>query len=173
MKNAITLISALLIISSSYAQDAIPPAYLVQQDFPDSVGNLLLVDANGEHIKLSTIVKKHQGKRVVIDLWASWCGDCIAGMPKLYELRKNSDSGKVDFIFISVDKEDSKWKKGIERFNIEGEHYRIEIGWKNAFSNYIDLDWIPRYLVLDEKGRIILPKAIVADDKSLQKLLSE
>ena len=38
-------------------------------------------------------------------------------------------------------------------------------------SKYIDVDWIPRYLILDETGVIILPKAIKISDKEIKELV--
>ena len=171
--SSLFFICSLLFASNINAQNAIPPSYLVKQDFPDSVANLSLVNFNGEHVTLGEMIKTYAGKKIIVDMWATWCADCIVSMPKLDELRKKLNGEKVAFVYISVDKEEGKWKKGIERFNIQGDHYRIETGWYNSLSNYIDLDWIPRYFVVSEKGRIIFPKAILADDGALQKLLNE
>ena len=35
---------------------------------------------------------------------------------------------------------------------------------KGEFGQSIDLDWIPRYILVDADGNIALKKAIVADD---------
>ncbi len=39
--------------------------------------------------KVREILKKHQGKVTVIEVWASWCSDCVKAMPKLKELQAN------------------------------------------------------------------------------------
>src|SRR5690554_6809680 len=33
-------------------------------------------------------LEKYKGKPILVDIWASWCPDCIKGMPKLHELQK-------------------------------------------------------------------------------------
>ena len=176
IKKTIALLSLLLCLSTPrvlYAQDAPPPSYLTQQDFPDSVARLTLQSSAGDQVTLAEVVKAHRGNKVVLDFWASWCKDCLVGFPTLDQLMTQTQSQGVDYVLISLDKKERKWKAAIKRFNIRGEHYRIAEGWKNALSNYVELDWIPRYLVLDERGRMMLPKAITADDEALRKSLLE
>ncbi len=162
-----------LAVIKSLGQDAPPPAYLVQQDFPDSVTDLTLLKLNGNNTSFLDVLELYKGKKVVVDFWASWCKDCIGGVPKIKKLRDKTSDDKVVYLFISLDKDEAKWKAAINRFDIKGEHYRIEIGWQNTLSNYVELDWIPRYVVLNEQGRIIMPKAVSADDKALLKSLIE
>ena len=42
-------------------------------------------------------------------------------------------------------------------------------GWEGDFATFVDLDWIPRYMVVDADGTIELFKAIKMDDKELLK----
>jgi len=171
MKIFILSFSIFLFSFSSYSQDAPAPEYLIKQDFPDSVKNLTLTSLDGKTIQFSELLNTHKGEKVVIDIWASWCRDCIGGLPKVNDLQKKTQGENVVYVFLSLDKEEAKWKSAIERFTINGEHFWITAGWKNPLSNYIVLDWIPRYIVLDENGKIILPKAITADDKKLTDVL--
>ncbi len=162
---------AICLSFSVFGQDDAAPDYLMSQDFPDSVKTLPLVLLDRSETTFGELLESHKGKKLVIDFWASWCKDCLVGLPSLNKLKKKTAKKNVDYVFISVDKEDKKWRSAIFRHDMLGENYRIEVGWKNTLCNYIGLDWIPRYIVIDEVGRIILPKAITASDKQLFKLL--
>lgn len=160
-------------ISNLNAQDRIAPDYLMVQQLPDSVQNTTLVSLNGTSTTLSEILEQYQGKKILVDFWASWCRDCVASVPKYKEFRKKTKKQKIIYLLLSVDKDNSKWKASIAKFKIKGEHFRFVQGWKNPFSNYVDLDWIPRYLILDEEGKIIQPKSVHIDDDSLIEALTD
>ena len=124
-----------------------------------------MIASDGSEIVFKDILNKYKGKTVVIEIWASWCGDCIAGMPKLKTLQ--SENPDLVYVFLSVDKTADKWKTGIEKHQLKGEHFLITDGMNGVFGKSIDLDWIPRYMVVDKKGKIVLYKAIKADDEEL------
>lgn len=112
-------------------------------------------------VAFNEILKKHSGKTVVIEVWASWCGDCLKAMPKLKELQANNPD--VDYVFISMDKAEDKWKAGIEKHALQGDHYWATDGMKGVFGKAIDLDWIPRYIIVDKNGKIVTYRAIETD----------
>ncbi|AWG26716.1 TlpA family protein disulfide reductase [Flavobacterium kingsejongi] len=125
-----------------------------------------MIALDGKEIAFKDILQKHKGKTIVIDVWASWCPDCIKGMPKVKELQEEFQKNTV-YLFLSMDKNADAWKKGIEKYEVKGEHYLVTDGMKGIFGKSIKLDWIPRYMIVDKKGKIVLYKAIVADDEKL------
>lgn len=168
---AFIILSFIFVTTSGFSQHQPVPDYLTTQAFPDSIKTLPLIQPDGNHISFGDMLQLYKGKKVVIDIWASWCRDCLVGLPKLEALKHKTGTTNVVYVFLSVDKDDPKWKNAIHRYNIRGEHYCVEGGWKTPLSNYIVLDWVPRYLVLDESGMIIMPKAIHADDVAMEKVL--
>ena len=120
-----------------------------------------LATLDGKEISFQEILAKHKGKTIVIDVWASWCSDCIKAMPKVKDMHKKNP--KADYIYISMDKTAEKWKAGIEKYELDGEHYLAPDGMKGKFGKAIDLDWIPRYIVIDKKGKIAIYRAIETD----------
>ena len=166
MPKSIIISILVLFAIPSMSQNQPVPDYLVKHSFPDSVLNIPVVGLDGMQGTFGDMLKSFQGRRVVLDIWGSWCRDCIVGLPKLEALKKTTDPEKVVYVFLSVDEDDKKWRAAINRFfRIAGEHYRIPQGWKNALSNYIVLDWVPRYMTLNEDGRVVMPKAIEAGEK--------
>ena len=131
-----------------------------------------LLATDGSQVAFKDIIKKQKGKITVIEVWASWCGDCVKAMPKVKELQANHP--EVAYTFISMDKTSDKWLAGIEKHQLKGDHYMANDQMKGVFGQAIDLNWIPRYIILDKTGKIVLYRAIETDfeliDATLNKL---
>ncbi|OYX25312.1 MAG: redoxin [Flavobacteriales bacterium 32-35-8] len=123
------------------------------------------ITLNGDSIPFKEILEAHKGKTIVIDVWASWCSDCIKGMPKVKALQDNFKDAA--YIFLSLDKSQDSWKKGIVKYDVQGAHYFMQSGWKGPFGTFVELDWIPRYMIVNPDGTIKVFKAIEADDNKL------
>ncbi|GGK19361.1 alkyl hydroperoxide reductase [Yeosuana aromativorans] len=161
MKNLKHLIIIGLVFFSCSAQE---PTTFSKEALNDT-----FVTLQGENVTFKSILEAHKGSTLVIDIWASWCKDCIGGMPKVKALQQAHP--EVTYIFLSLDKTQEAWKKGIEKYDVQGNHYFMQSGWKGPFGNFVALDWIPRYMVVDKDGNIKLYKAIEADDQNIKNVL--
>lgn len=137
----------------------------VETQFSEAALNDKFVTLNGDSVLFKTILEKHLGNTVFIDIWASWCKDCLEGLPSVKELQQKHP--EVDFVYLSLDKTQKAWKKGIDRLEIKGDHYFMQSGWKGAMGTFLDLDWIPRYMIIDKQGSIKVFKAIKTTDITL------
>lgn len=127
---------------------------------------------NGTQITIKDLLSKHKGKILVLDMWASWCRDCINALPAARTLENNNPN--VDFVFLSLDRSEEAWKKGLDKHELANkENYWFFSGWKNDFNNYIDLNWIPRYIVINQKSDIAKYYAITPNDPDIQKTIDE
>ena len=136
----------------------------------ESLSKKLITPGNKE-ISFKEILKNHKGKVTVIEIWASWCGDCVKAMPKVKEMQTNNPD--VDYIFISMDKAFDKWQTGIEKHKLEGDHYWAADGMKGEFGKSINLDWIPRYIIIDKNGNIVIYRAIETDFDKINEQLKK
>lgn len=145
------------IISCSTAQ---------KKEFTKEALNEQMASLEGNKFTLQEILNKHKGKTIVIDVWASWCSDCIKGMPKVHALQEKYPD--VAYVFLSYDKTPEAWQAGISKHNVRGDHYLIMSNWKGGgFKEAADIDWIPRYIVVDKTGKVALYRAIEADEEQL------
>ncbi len=162
MKKILALLVAVVSFSCSNAQ---------KKSFSKEALAETLVAFDGSEVTFQSILEKHKGKTIVLECWASWCGDCVKAMPKIKELQANNPD--VVYVFLSCDKTLDKWKEGIEKHELKGNHYLIKDGQKGSFGKSIDLDWIPRYIIVNKKGQISLYRAIETDFELIQKTLKE
>ncbi|MCG9793617.1 TlpA family protein disulfide reductase [Flavobacterium algicola] len=139
--------------------------------FNEEALNETLMTRDGNQVSFESILKENQGKTTVIEIWASWCGDCIGAMPKLKELQANHPD--VNYVFISMDKSDTAWQNGIEKHELKGAHYMANDQMKGKFANAVDVDWIPRYIIIDKTGKIALYRAIETDFDKIDKTITE
>jgi thiol-disulfide isomerase/thioredoxin len=163
MKKYIYILFAFIILTACKAQEE--PKQFSAEALKDTF--LTLEDTQ---ITFQEILDKHKGQTIVIDVWASWCGDCLKGLPKLKAIQEQFPN--ADYVFLSLDKKIPSWKKGIEKYNIIGDHYYMSSGWKGAFGTFLDLDWIPRYLVVDKNQNITVFKAVTAEDNKIKTALN-
>ena len=65
-----------------------------------------------------------------------------------------------------------KWQAGISKHELKGEHFLIPDGMKGTFAKTINLDWIPRYIIVDKKGKVALYRAVETDHEKIQTTLN-
>jgi thiol-disulfide isomerase/thioredoxin len=162
MKKILVLLLAVISFSCSQAQKI---------SFSKEALSETLLATDGNQVAFKDILKNHKGKTLVIEVWASWCGDCVKAMPKIKELQANNPN--VDYVFISMDKTVDKWKEGITKHELKGDHFMANDQMKGVFGKAIDLDWIPRYIVIDKKGKIVIYRAIETDFEKINATLKE
>lgn len=161
MKKMLAIFIAFASFSCSQAQ---------KTNFSPVALNEKLLSLSDQQVAFKDILKKNKGKTVVVEMWASWCGDCVKAMPKLKALQANHP--EVNYVFISMDKTAEKWKQGIEKHEIKGDHYMVNDQMKGVFAKAIDLDWIPRYIIIDKKGNIVRYRAVETDFDVIEETLN-
>lgn len=110
------------------------------------------VSPEGKEVSLNDF----KDKVIFVDIWATWCSPCIAALPHIIELQKNYIyRNDIVFIFLSHDRKDGKWErylsdhpefKGIQ-LRAREEDKVLEKEWK--------VNGIPRYILIDKKGKIL------------------
>ncbi|WCT13461.1 TlpA family protein disulfide reductase [Mucilaginibacter jinjuensis] len=118
--------------------------------------NFSLADTSGKIYTLS----QFNNKVVVLDLWFSGCGECIAAYPffKLVEEKFRNDTCVV-FISICEDVEKRNWIKSMRtgRYtsNLAVNLYTMGQGDKHDIIRHYDIDGYPTFIVIDKNGRLM------------------
>lgn len=126
-----------------------PQAAFVGQQFTD----LEMADAEGKMHKISELVG--QGKWVLVDFWASWCGPCRAEMPNVLEAYNKYHAKGLEVVGISFDQNREAWLKAVAQLKLPWLQLSDLKGWKCAAAPVYKIEGIPDNILIDPQGKII------------------
>lgn len=124
----------------------------------DAEDIFLLYDEDGKKVTL----KDFKGKVIYVDFWASWCMPCRRQFPASKELHarfSKKEAKQVVFLYISLDKSEADWKRGLEQNDIEGVRTYSPSNWSSEMAQYYRINSIPRYMIINKKGEVVDPNA--------------
>ena len=126
-----------------------PKTAFIGQQFID----LEMADPDGKMHKISELVG--EGKWVLVDFWASWCGPCRAEMPNVLEAYNKYHEKGFEVLGISFDQKKDAWVKAIEQIKMPWMQLSDLKGWQCAAAPAYKIDAIPDNILIDPQGKII------------------
>ncbi|MGB5545068.1 MAG: TlpA disulfide reductase family protein [Polyangiales bacterium] len=131
------LVAAVLLVASNASAlepGATPPAI----DAPDQLG---------KKVELSVL----QGKVVLIDFWASWCGPCKQEMPVLEALHKKYAEQGLVIVGINIDNNAKKMNKFLKGTPVS---FRIVHDRKLAVASKYEPGTMPTSYFVGRDGKV-------------------
>ena len=141
------------------------------KEFSKEVLNDSFYTLDSKSIRLKEVLELYKGQKVLVNVWASWCRDCIVAIPKMKALQAKFP--EVRYVFISSDRSLHSWKSALKKYDLNGEHYFMKKGLDSDFGDFLNSNWIPRYLVVNENGFVDLFKAKSITDKRIVSALKK
>jgi thiol-disulfide isomerase/thioredoxin len=141
MKNSLLII--LLLLCSTFAQ--------AQLKTGQTAPEIELKGKADSIIKLSSL----NGKVVLIDFWASWCGPCRAANPYVQKLYKKYKDNGFEVFAVSLDVNKPLWLKAIRKDKLTYTQVIDTDGWLSKVAEKYYVDAIPTNFLLDKTGKIV------------------
>lgn len=104
---------------------------------------------DGKTVKLSSLIP--EGKYVMLEFWASWCGPCRAEIPHL--VRVHEKYKDFNIVSVSVDEKEADWQKAMKEERMTWTQARITGGIMGEEVKKFNITGIPMCMVLDGEGR--------------------
>jgi len=112
-----------------------------------------------------------QGKVVLIDFWATWCGPCREALPHVKEIVKKFSGQPLVVLSVSLDKDEQRWRDFVAKNEMTWPQY-YDGGFDGPISKLFGIDAIPHTFTIDADG--VLQEDHVGDaalEGKLKKLL--
>jgi thiol-disulfide isomerase/thioredoxin len=118
-------------------------------------------------------VSKLQGKVVLIDFWATWCGPCVAELPNVIKAYKALHPKGFEIVGISLDSDKAELESFVKEKGMEWPQYFDGKGWQNEISAKYGINSIPAMWLLNKKGMVVSTNARRGLEAEVEKLLAE
>lgn len=111
-----------------------------------------LKNTEGKIVKLSEYIP--EGKYVMLEFWASWCGPCRGEIPHLRHIDKEYKDKGFEIISISIDENDTDWKKALKEEKMTWTQLCDPKGFEGPVAKVYNITGVPTCIILDKEGRI-------------------
>jgi thiol-disulfide isomerase/thioredoxin len=113
-----------------------------------------------------------QGKVVLLDFWATWCGPCREALPHIQQVAKKFQGEPLVILSVSLDSDEQKWKDFITKNEMTWAQYR-DGSFNGPVAKMFGVNAIPHTFTVDADG--VLQEEHIGDasiEGKLKKLIA-
>ncbi len=145
-------------------ENAVDPKFVNDLDSPDGEGgnaadspharmigkaapDFELKKLDGTLVKLSDL----KGRVVVLDFWATWCGPCVASLPKITELGQEFKGAEVDVIMVNIEQTSAEVRALLDRLKLSPV---VVLDSDGSVARAYQAQAIPQTVIIDRDGNV-------------------
>ncbi len=171
---------------SASSQEAGPAAEAVSEikplkigdTIPDALWNMPLQMVKAGQEGTSTVtLNDYKGKLIILDFWATWCGACIEGFPKMEQLQ-NKFKDVLKVILVNA-KTTGDSEKKVSAYLEKREKYTGKKMWlpylvqDTVFSKLFPYRYVPHYVWLNDGTVQAITSSLEVNDKNIQSMMGD
>ena len=88
---------------------------------------------------------------VLVNIWASWCGACIAELPEIRNAGEKYASKNLKLLSISIDRDRKDWEKALKRLGLPWTQVLADYSFVNSYG----INKIPVLMLISPDGVIL------------------
>jgi thiol-disulfide isomerase/thioredoxin len=141
----------------------------VEKELKSKPLDLKFTAVDGTAIDLANL----RNKVVLIDFWATWCGPCVAEVPKIVATYGKLHDKGFEILGISFDQDKAALEKFTKEKGMTWPQFFDGQGWKNEFGQKFGIQSIPRMWLVNKHGMVVDTNGREDLANKVEKLLAE
>ena len=114
------------------------------------------------------LAKNETDHLVLVNLWATWCGPCVAELPEFVEMNRMYRKRKFQLVTISMDDPEKRAEalKMLNSVHASTTNYILNTKNRDTFAEALDKEWpgpLPYTVLIAPGGKILYRKAGAVD----------
>lgn len=114
------------------------------------------------------LAKNETKKYRLVNLWATWCGPCVAELPELVTMNRMYRQRNFELVTISMDEPEKRELalKTLRENHVAATNYILKTDDRDKFGDALDKDWpgpVPYTLLIAPGGKVLYRKVGAVD----------
>jgi len=127
---------------------------------------------------VAKLAKNETDKLLLINVWATWCGPCVAEMPDLTTINRMYRGRNFQMVTLNIDEPEEKGAalKVLKEKHVAATNYISAVATRDKLAEALDKDWggpISYTLLVAPGGKIVYRKSGPIDPLALRRAIVE